>query len=422
MDRRKSSIHEHQDAVDALDLSKERLTGELGTLLAARKNWKIEELTELYKASKEIEKEVEKLEEKRAAISGSLEKQRVLKKQIEELEDQEKQFKVKRRELVETLGAHAYRVFQAGILEKEKFDGIFSKIDKIDEEMRKAENELQDLEVARQTQNVLKKVSGGTRIALRKAGIGRLEKKRDGELPKIGEALAGSDIAEDIPDEQVQSVINALKHLEEEHSEGLERKESLGDELLRLGELLEEMTEGRPAEKELKRLETETADKRQALGLKNRELGKAYLLQPSLEDKVSEEVETVLHRIAELEEEKKLHQDQINMLQALLEIDELQEGVKKKEEQIARLEKRIAEDRALVEKTRDELAADHERIRELRNVTSGPAAPGNESPVGKEEKAPPSKEAPSAPSTRKSAGRNTGRDDEKSAGKGAEKD
>lgn len=372
MDRRKSRIHEHQSAVEELDFTRERQIGELGSILAARKSWNVDALTELYNASRGVEKELERLDKKRTSISDNLEKQQELKKQIEEIEEQEKQYKSERRELIGTLGAHAYRAYRGGGLEKEKFVGIFAEIDKIAGEIKSRENALQEIAESRQEKNLLKKMSGGTRIALQKASITRLEKKRDGELPKIGEALAETGKVEDIPDEQVRSVTAALKHQEEQHREELERKAALHEDLRQLEEVLEQLTDGNSPEKELKRLETESGEKRDELQQKNQELGKAYLLQPSLEEKVSKETETVLGRIHELSEQKKLHQDQIHNLQALIEIDELQEGVKKKEEQIARLEKRIAEDREQVEKTRDELAADHERIQELRNVTVDP--------------------------------------------------
>jgi len=391
MNKRKSSIHEHQNAVEELDFSRERQIEELGSLLAARKSWNIDELKELYNTAGGMAKEVEDLEKKRKSISDNLEKQQELKTRIAEIDEQEKQYTSKRRDLIGSLGAQAYRVYRGGILKDESFGKVFAPINKIAEEIRMKESTIQEISGDPQKKNLLQKFSGSTRTGLQKASIVRLEKKRDAELPRIGEDLVRTGLVEDIPDEQVRSVTSAIKHLEEQHEEQLEQKESLQRERQQLSELLEQLIEAGSAEKELKRLDSEITVGGEKLQDHYRQLGRGYIMQPSLEAKVSKEVETVLNRIHELDDQKKLHQDQIHNLQALIEIDELQEGVKKKEEQIARLEKRIAEDRGLVEKTRDELVVDKDRIEELRKVTVDPAEPSGPET---EEEVPPASPAP----------------------------
>jgi predicted RNase H-like nuclease (RuvC/YqgF family) len=76
----------------------------------------------------------------------------------------------------------------------------------------------------------------------------------------------------------------------------------------------------------------------------------------------------VLNRIRELEQQKQQHQDKVNTLQSEVEIEELQDDMKKKEEHIARLEKKISEEKQEVEQIRDDLSADNNRIKELRRM------------------------------------------------------
>jgi len=369
MDKRKNLIQEHQTAVDQLDLSRDRQIEELGRLLSSRKKWNIDELSETYNKVKSLEEEVSNLEKNQESIRENLQKQRELKEQVKEIEEQEKSYGSRRKELIGSIGVHAYRVHRSGNLEGEEFGTIFSSLDKIAEEIRTKENRIKDIEEELKKKNLVQKVSGNTRITLQKASITRLEKKRENELPNLGRELIDTGKVEDIPDEQVRSVTSALKQLETEQEEQHARKEGLQNELQKLLDALHQLTGGDSTEKVLKRIEAELVDQRERLRQQQLLFGKAYLLQPAAESEIPGETQTVLHRIEELDQQKSLHEDRIHNLQSLIEIDDLQEEVKKKEDQIARLEKRMAEDREKVEKTRDELIVDRDRIQELRKVT-----------------------------------------------------
>ncbi len=369
MDKRKNSIQEHQIAVDQLDLDRDRQIEELGKLLSGRKKWTIDELRESYNKVKTLEEEVSTLQKNQESIRENLEKQRELKEQIEDVEEREKSYGPRRKELIGSIGAHAYRVHRNGNLDGEGFNTIFSPIEKIAEEIRTKENRVKDLEEELKTKNLVQKVSNNAKITLHKTAIARLEKKRENELPKLGRELVDTGKVEDIPDEQVRSATSALKQHETEQEERQASKEGLQGELQKLQDVLNQLTGGDSAEKLMKRNETELTTLREKLLQHQLLLGKAYLLQPAVESEIPKETQTVLKRIEELDQQKRLHEDRIHNLQSLIEIDDLQEEVKKKEEQIARLEKRIAEDREKVEKTRDELIVDKDRIQELSKVT-----------------------------------------------------
>jgi len=368
MDKRKSEIHEHQSAIDELDLSIERQTAELGRLLLQDDQCEIEGVKEPFTVGKEIQAEIAAKENRREEIRSALERNRQLEEQLQELEEEDKTFDKSRSELVVSLGGHAYRVYRTGSLKSDGFDGIFQEINEIDSELSEKEREVQSLSLAQDSKNLFKKLPGGARITLLKSRIVRLEKKRDSALERVGERLLETGKVEEIPDEQVRSVTSNIKQQEDRRKERIEQSEALTREKEELNQKIEAQAGSSSPDKALKQLETELKQQQDRLYNQNTTIGKAYLMQPSLESANDEEQQMVLNRIRELEQQKQHHQDKVNKLQSQLEIEELQDAMKKKEEQIAKLEKKISDEKQEVEQIRDEMSADNNRVMELRRM------------------------------------------------------
>ncbi len=368
MDKRKSEIHEHQNAIDELDLSIERQTAELGRLILQNDECEIEGIKEPFAVGKEVQAEITAKENRREEIRSSLERIRQLDEQLQELEEEDKTFDKSRSELVASLGVHAYRVYRTGSLSGESFDDIFKEINEIDTQLSQKEREVQGLTVAQDNKNIFKKIPGGAKITLLKSGIVRLEKKREAVLARVGERLLESGKVEEIPDEQVRSVTSNIKQQEDRREERIEQRESLNKEKEELNQKLEAQAGSSSPDKALKQLENEIQQQQDRLYEQHMQIGRAYLLQPSLESPKDEEQQMVLKRVHELEQQKQQHQDKVNRLQSELEIDDLQDAMKKKEDQIAKLENKISEEKQEVEQLRDELSADNNRITELRKM------------------------------------------------------
>lgn len=368
MDKRKSEIQEHQQEIDELDLSIERQNGELGQRILSRKNCEIEALQELYSSGKELEKNIAESEKQRDAILRNLDRQREIEDELSEIEKEDKMYQASWQDLVGSLGAHAYRVYRSGTLDKGEFRSIFSGIDEIVADIQEKEQQVQDLEEKLAAKNFFQKVPITAKISVLRNSISRLEKKRDSELPVIGEALLESEKIENVPDEQARSVTSNLKQQEEGRQERIERIEELTKDREKLNDELAGMTGDSNADKRLKQLDEEIAEYRDQLFEHTKNIGKAYLLQPSSEKEVPKETAEILQRIEELQERKRNHERRVQNLQSQLEIEELQEGMKKKEEQIARLEKRIGEEKDMVQEIKDELHADNNRVQDLRKI------------------------------------------------------
>jgi len=368
MSKKKTAIHEHQSTVDELDFTIERQIEELGRLLLDKKLAAIDQLRDPYEKGLSMKTEMDKLEKQREQIRRDVEKQQALKEQIGELESEDKLYIEGRRKLIGSLGAHAYRVYRSGVLDKEEFEDIFSDIDRIEADMILKRRDIEEHNARQTNKNILQKIPAGAKTALLKAGIGRLEKQRDDCLPAIGQKLLESDKVEQVPDEQVQSVTSNLKQQEEKSNERNKKKEKLQSDFIKLQQEVEKLCESVPPEKKMKELDDRISVQQEKLFQQSRELGQAFLLQPSLELKLPKEAQDVLKRIDELKEQKQSHENRVHTLQAELEIEELEENVRKKEEQVSRLEKRIREEKAQIEAVREELSRDNGRIQELRKI------------------------------------------------------
>ncbi|MFW6361020.1 MAG: hypothetical protein ACOC2R_04635 [Spirochaetota bacterium] len=368
MDKRKSDIHEHQSAIDELEVSIERQTAELGRLILQNDKCETEGIKEPFLVGKEIQAEIAAKESRREDIRSALERMRQLEEQLRELEEEDKTFEKSRGELIGLLGAHGYRVYRTGSLEAEKFNKIFEEINELDAQLSEKERAVQSLSVAQDEKNIFKKLPGTAKIAMLKSGIVRLEKKRDAALARAGEQLLETAAVEEIPDEQVRSVTSNIKQQEDRREERIQQREALSQEKERLNQRIESQSAAASPEKALKQLESEISRQQERLYQQHQQIGKAFLLQPSLENGGDDDQQAVLNRIQELESQKQQHQDKVNKLQSELEIEELQDAMKKKEEQISRLEKKISEEKQEVEQIRDELSADNNRITELRRM------------------------------------------------------
>ena len=394
MDKRKSEIHEHQSAIDELEVSIGHQTVELGRLILQVDECKIEGIKEPFSVGKEILAEMQAKESRREDIRSALERMRQLDEQLQELDEEDKTFDKSRNELVGSLGAHGYRVYRTGSLEGEKFDKIFTEINELDAQLSEKERAVQGLSVAQNEKNLLQKLPGTAKITMLKSSIVRLEKKRDAALARVGERLLETGAVEDIPDEQVRSVTSNIKQQEERRVERGQQREALSQEKEQLHQRIESHSAAASPEKALKQLEHEISQQQDRLYEQHLQIGKAFLLQPALEEGVEGEPHAVLNRIQELESQKQQHQDKVNQLQSELEIEDLQDAMKKKEEHISRLEKKISEEKQEVEQIRDELSADNNRIKELRRMVQTPES-------GEPDKKPAKK---SSPARKKSTG------------------
>ncbi|MDZ7792771.1 MAG: hypothetical protein U5P10_03505 [Spirochaetia bacterium] len=300
--------------------------------------------------------------------------------------------------MVTSLGSHAYRVYRTGSLKTEDFDEIFEEINRIDAQLSEKERAVQSLSLAQDEKNVFQKLPIGAKITLLKSGIVRLEKKRDTALTNVGESLLKSEKVEEIPDEQVRSATSNIKQQEERREERRRQKETLAQEKEELNQKIEAQSSSASPEKALKQLDNEIKKQQERLYTQQMEVGKVYLLQPSTEVSEDAEQQMVLNRISELEQQKQQHQDKVNTLQSELEIEELQDDMKKKEEHIARLEKKISEEKQEVEQIRDDLTADNNRIKELRRMVQS-EEDSTSAGTAKPKKAAPKKQKSAANST-----------------------
>ncbi len=368
MDKRKSDIHEHQSAIDELEVSIEHQTAELGRLMLQSDECETEGIKAPFSVGKEIQAEIAAKETRREDIRSALERMRQLEEQLQELDEEDKTFEKSRSELVGSLGAHGYRVYRTGSLEPDKFNTIFEEINELDAQLSEKERAVQSLSVAQDEKNVFQKLPGTAKIAMLKSTIVRLEKKRAAALARAGEQLLETGAVEEIPDEQVRSVTSNIKQQEDRREERVQQREALAQEKEQLNQRIESQTDAASPEKALKQLESEISRQQERLYEQHQQIGKAFLLQPSLEKGGDENQQAVLNRIKELESQKQQHQDKVNKLQSELEIEELQDAMKKKEEHISRLEKKVSEEKQEVEQIRDELSADNNRIIELRRM------------------------------------------------------
>ncbi|HDQ13423.1 MAG TPA: hypothetical protein ENN41_01230 [Sediminispirochaeta sp.] len=370
MDRRKTEIHQHQKSIDQLEASIQNQTSELGQKILARKKCELPELQELYNQGQQIGKEISKIQSKQKKIQQDQRSLQEIEEELKALTEEERIYLSNRRELVASIASNTYRVYSSGGLEDHEFENLFRRIDQLAREIEEKERQVQEIESQRQDKNILKKFTGTAKIGVLRKQILRQEKRQQEEFPIIGEKLLAGEMLNEIPDEQVQSLTTSLKQQEDSQSERDERRQELNTRRDSLEEELQSMIADSDPEKELRNLEQSLEQQQEKLSHLSLELGKAYLLQPGLEESVPEETKQVLDRIGELQAEKETHEKAVNNLQSQLEIEELQGEMKKKEEQIARLEKRIAEDKDYASQLKDELGSDNMRLQDLRRIVN----------------------------------------------------
>jgi chromosome segregation ATPase len=368
MGKKKTAIHEHQRAIDELDFSIERQTEELGRLLLEKKLANIDEVKDSYSRGTEIQKKIGELEKQKNNIRRDEEKQSALREQMDGIDSEEKLYRDGHQKLLASLGSHAHRVYRSGALEEEDFTKVFSEIDRIEAEIIAKRRLIQDHTEQKVEKNLFRRLPYGARIALLKTTIGRMDKQRAEKFPLIGRKLLDENLVEKIPDEQVQGITANLKQQEEQSGERTQQKEKMQSEYESIRQNIEKLCGQSAPDKKVKELDEEIADQQKKLFQQSREIGQAFLLQPSLEKNLPKVALAAIERIDGLKAQKQDHENQVHVLQAEMEIDDLQENVRKKEAYIAKLEQRINEEKQQIVSMRDDLIQDNNRVQELRKI------------------------------------------------------
>jgi chromosome segregation ATPase len=368
MDERKERIREHQQAVDQLDFSIKRQTAELGKLLLQLESFEEEELKRLWEEGGKLQEQIQQLETSREEIKEKLANRRELDERIEELENEHAEFVKYRSNLVQEIGKKAYGVYRSGTLSAEEFGHIFSEVDNEHKTIEDKEREIREQEEQRQQGGFVKKLPAAARITLLRNGIAKVRKRQEDAFSRAGEALLSSGKIEQIPEESVTKLTAQLKEYEDREEERDKEIEEAYGRREELNNRLSELCGGDPPEKVIKNSDDEISRLQEELDAAASRLGEAYLLQPQLREQAEGELRTVLDRLDDLEKQKSSHQDEIHTLQTRLEMDELQDKIRKKEYRISTLEKRVAEDKEKIEKLKDEISGDTRRLEELRNT------------------------------------------------------
>lgn len=371
MDERKERIKEHQQAVDQLDFSINRQTAELGKHLLELEAPENDELKGPYDEGRWLRDRIQHLEENREEIKEKLAKRRELEDRAAELESEHAEFVKYRSNLVQEIGKKAYGVYRSGTLSAEEFGPIFSEVENEHKAIEDKEREIREHEEQRQRGGIVKKLPAAARITILRNGIAKTRKRQNDAFSRAGEALLSSGKIEQIPEESVTKLTAQLKEYEdreEERAREIERTHAEREELM---QRLNELCGSEAPEKTVKRTDEELSQLQDDLEKVAARLGESYLLQPQLRETAEGELQTVLSRIDDLEQQKSSHQEEIHTLQTRLEMDELQDKIRKKEYRISTLEKRVAEDKEKIQQLKDEMAGDTRRLEELRNTLPG---------------------------------------------------
>ena len=368
MDERKERIREHQQAVDQLDFSIKRQTAELGNHLLQMEAPETEELKRLWEEGRQLKEQIQQLETTREEIKEKLASRRELDERIEELRGEHAEFVKYRSNLVQEIGKKAFAVYQSGTLSSEEFASIFSEVENEHKTIEDKEREIREQEDQRQRGGFVKKLPAAAKISLLRNGIAKVRKRQEDAFSRSGEALLSSGKVEHIPDESVTKLTAQLKEYEEREEERNREIEQAQGQREELNRRLSELCGDEAPEKVSKNSDAKISQLQEELDKAANRLGEAFLLQPQLREQAEGELQTILSRLDDLEQQKSSHQDEIHTLQTRLEMDELQDKIRKKEYRISTLEKRVAEDKEKIEQLKDEISGDTRRLEELRNT------------------------------------------------------
>ena len=182
--------------------------------------------------------------------------------------------------------------------------------------------------------------------------------------------MSDEDILALFPDEEMKRYTSRIKDMEDREEERREELDTLKNSLSEYDEELDKASEGMSPEKRLRNLESELSNVQNEHYEKLRTLGGEYISRPGLQDREDHEIKVILDRIDDLEEQKQKHQDEIHVLQALIEKEDLENEVKKKEESISRLEKKMQEQKEEIKSLRGEISHDKNRLADLARIVN----------------------------------------------------
>jgi chromosome segregation ATPase len=370
MSTRKTQIREHQEAVDELGLSVERQKGELGRVLLENETIDKSQIQEPYQDAEETRKKLRELEQDRNRLKEALDGKIDTSDRIKELEEEEKEYQRTRGELLVEIGRKGWDLFENESLAEEEYRPYFSELIEQAREVEERERRVRDLEAEREKSSFIRKISITAKITLARNQIGRIEGAMEQKFSTAGEALVDSGKVGEIPDEEMQRYTSRLKDIEEKSEEREREVEKLQQDLGDFEAEIEKIAGEMSAEKKLKSLESELSSWQETHFLRLQKLGDVYLHRPELHDGGVHEIKVILDRIQDLESQKQKHQDQIHVLQALIEKDDLEEQIKRKEESISKLEKRVQEQKNEIKSLKGEISSDKNRLADLNQIVS----------------------------------------------------
>ncbi len=370
MSTRKNQIREHQEAVDELGLSIERQKGELGRVLLDKESIDKSQIQEPYQDAEETKKRLTEYEQDRNKLKEALDGKIDTSDRIKELEEENKEYQHARNELLFEIGRKGWDLFENESLAEEEYRPYFTELIEQAREIEERERRIRDLEAEREKSSFIRKISISAKITLAKNQMSRLEGAKEQKFFTAGEALVDSGKVGEIPDEEMQRYTSRLKDIEEKEQEREREVEKLRRDLSDFETEIEKIAGESSAEKKLKSLESELSSLQETHFLRLQKLGDVYLNRSELHDRSVQEIKVILDRIADLENQKQKHQDQIHVLQALIEKEELEEQIKKKEETISKLEKRVQEQKNEIKSLKSEISSDKNRLSDLSKIVS----------------------------------------------------
>lgn len=371
MDARKAQIREHQEAVDELDLSIERQKGELGRVLLEKEKAPAAELEKAAGEAGKTKSGLASLEAQRKSLKAALDGKIAAVDRIEALKGAREDYKRSRESLLLEIGRKGWNLFDQGSLDEKDFRPYFTEVIERAREIEERERKIRDFDAEKERAGLMKRFSVSAKITLIRTQIRRLQGAMDELFVTAGEALLSSGKTEAIPDEEMKRSISRLKDMEEREEEREAELKKLEGELSGFDEKIEENCEGTAPERRMKSLDEELSSLQERHYEKLRLLGEEYFSLPEKPEKEDKEIKLILERISDLETQKGKHQEEIHVLQAKLEKDELEGQIKKKEDSISKLEQRVKEEKKEIKTLKEGIAYDKNRLSDLDAIIGG---------------------------------------------------
>ncbi len=274
----------------------------------------------------------------------------------------------------EELGRVAFEAYQkCPDAERERFKDVFAEVLGIDEEVKKIQKEIDELEAERAKKNFF-----GRTFALGRLGSRTIQKSwkgrgRDEAFGKVGAKLAALDFHRAVPDEGLLSIMSFVEAQQasgraaQEETAGLRAKEvQLQEELHKLG-----VVEGKPKARQ-EEIEKLCAKNQAELEALEGEIGKTWFVEKLADETKDEPLVKLFAMLTDLAAQVQSKDRQIERLKALDEIDALERKAAELRAKKAAHEEQIRQLSADImrwEHDLEELAA---KQTELRKVAEGP--------------------------------------------------